>query len=109
MIRITALGAIAVSRDETGSSSLTGQQPKRLALLAYLVATHARGPQRRDSIVALLWPELDQERARAALRQALYGIRKSLGADPFVLGGTESLSLDAGLVTCDLWELDRAT
>src|SRR3989442_1335006 len=45
-------------------------QPKRVALLAYLAAATPKRLHRRDSLVALFWPELDQEHARAALRQA---------------------------------------
>src|SRR2546430_5433144 len=54
-------------------------QPKRVALLAYLAAATPRRLHRRDSLVALFWPELDQEHARAALRQALHGLRHALG------------------------------
>src|SRR5260370_18722313 len=54
-------------------------QPKRVALLAYLAAATPRRLHRRDSLVALFWPELDQEHARPALRQALHGLRHALG------------------------------
>ena len=54
-------------------------QPKRVALLAYLAAASPRRFHRRDSLVALFWPDLDQEHARAALRQSLHILRRSLG------------------------------
>jgi len=38
-------------------------QPKRVALLAYLAAATPRRLHRRDSLLALFWPELDQEHA----------------------------------------------
>src|SRR5512140_1332756 len=42
---------------------------KALALAAYLAL--AEQPQSRDFVVTLLWPDLDQTRARAALRSTL--------------------------------------
>jgi DNA-binding SARP family transcriptional activator len=108
MMRIAAFGPVRVFRDDSGELSLVGQQPKRLALLAYLAAARPRGPHRRDTLVALLWPELDQERARAALRQALHALRKSLGAEVVVSDGTEMIGLDDRFVRCDLWDFDSA-
>src|SRR2546426_1437274 len=64
-------------------------RPRRLALLAYLAAATPRGLHRRDSLLALFWPELDQEHARAALRQALHVVRDALGADVIVTRGDE--------------------
>src|SRR5205085_5739184 len=106
----TTLGTMHATSDGFSNDvgSLAGHQPKRLALLAYLAIGRPRGAHRRDSLVALLWPELDQEHARAALRQALHGLRKALGADTFVSEGTESIELNRAVVECDLWELDRA-
>ena len=45
------------------------ERRKALALAAYLAL--AERPQSRDSLAGLLWPDLDQERARAALRSTL--------------------------------------
>src|SRR5687767_3433596 len=45
-------------------------QPKRLALLAVLALAHPHGYVRRDALLPLFWPELDEDRARAALRRA---------------------------------------
>src|SRR2546426_8861371 len=64
-------------------------QPKRVALLAYLAAATPKRLHRRDSLVALFWPELDQEHARAALRQALHGLRHALGEGVLVSRGDE--------------------
>src|ERR671927_225158 len=67
-------------------------QPKRVALLAYLAAAHRRF-HRRDSLVALFWPELDQEHARAALRQALYSLRRPLGDGALESRGDDEIGL----------------
>jgi serine/threonine-protein kinase len=82
-------------------------QPKLVALLAYMhLAGRERGAryQRRDYLVALLWPELDQAHARTALRKAVHAIRGSLGADVIVSRGDEELSLANGAMTCDAVE-----
>lgn len=100
--RILTLGAAAIA---PGSLS---QQPKRLALLAYLAVARPRGPHRRDDLTAMLWPEMSQERARSALRQALHGLRKTLGDDIILSYGAELIELNRSLVTCDLWDMERA-
>jgi len=83
-------------------------QPKRVALLAYLAAATPRRLHRRDSLVALFWPELDQEHARAALRQALHGLRHALGDGVLVTRGDEDIGLDAERIRCDVVEFERA-
>ncbi len=83
-------------------------QPKRVALLAYLAAATPRRLHRRDSLVALFWPELDQEHARAALRQALHGLRQALGDGVLVSRGDEDIGLDAEQIRCDVVEFERA-
>lgn len=64
---------------------LRGGQPvalntaKAIALLAYLALTGT--PQRREHILALLWPESSAEAARKNLRNTLWTIRTTLGPD----------------------------
>src|SRR5436309_3321118 len=83
-------------------------QPKRVALLAYLAAATPKRLHRRDSLVALFWPELDQEHARAALRQALHGLRHALGEGVLVSRGDEDIGLDHEQIRCDVVEFERA-
>jgi adenylate cyclase len=52
---------------------------KAIALLAYLAVTGESHP--RDSLVNLLWPELDSTRGRAALRRTLYALNQALEGD----------------------------
>ena len=49
---------------------------KAIALVAYLAVT--RQSHTRDALAALLWPDYDQTRARAALRRTLSTLRKAL-------------------------------
>lgn len=80
-------------------------QRRRLALLALVAEAGEKGIS-RDRVVALLWPESDDERARHALNQTIYAIRKDLGADLIV--GTRDLRLDAASLTSDIQEFREA-
>lgn len=108
MIELRLLGTLHLT-DAAGhdvKSLLT--RPRRLALLAYLAAATPRGFHRRDTLLALFWPELDQEHARAALRQALHILRTALGADVVVTRGDEEIGLDFGHLSCDVVAFDEA-
>ncbi|HKV49574.1 MAG TPA: BTAD domain-containing putative transcriptional regulator, partial [Gemmatimonadaceae bacterium] len=108
MIRFRTLGGLDL-RDENERQLLSIlRQPKRLALLAYLAIATPTGYRRRDTILGLLWPELDEERARSALRQAVHFLRRTLGADVIRGHGGEDLGLDADMFWCDARAFDDA-
>lgn len=79
MIELQTLGGLSLTDSQGRELRPLLAQPKRLALLAYLAVHNHHGPRRRDSVVALFWPELDAEHARGALRQALRFLRRTLG------------------------------
>jgi serine/threonine-protein kinase len=82
-------------------------QPKRLALLVTLVVGPP-GFRRRDSLLALLWPELDQTHARAALNQAVRFLRKEVGdlsGTVIISRGTEELGVATSSFWCDAMAL----
>lgn len=106
MIELRALGQIELVGPDGSRLQSVLAQPKRLALLAYLALATPRGAHRRDTLIGLLWPELTQARARAALRNAVYNLRLSLG--PGVLVGDEALELAPGAVWCDVVAFDEA-
>jgi len=83
-------------------------QPKRTAILVYLAVAAPRGFHRRDSLLALFWPEHDVSHARNALRQALHGLRHALGDDALIARGDEELSLEATQCRCDVWAFEEA-
>jgi DNA-binding SARP family transcriptional activator len=70
------LGAPRIVRD---GAAIKLDRRKAIALLAYLAVTGES--HRRDSLVNLLWPEVDATRGRAALRRTLYAIRKALTSE----------------------------
>jgi serine/threonine-protein kinase len=98
MIEFRVLGSLDLRSALGVPADRVLSQPKRLALLAYLAASTPRGFHRRDSLLALFWPELDQEHARAALRNAIHFLRQELG--PGVL---TSRGDDVGLSGAMLW------
>jgi hypothetical protein len=69
MVELQALGPLEL-RDARGPLESVQSQPKRAALMAYLALARPRRPHRRDEILALFWPELDDAHARNALSQA---------------------------------------
>src|SRR5688500_15072979 len=76
-------------------------QPRRVALLAYLALKMRRGPQQRDALLALFWPERDEDSARNALNQALHFLRRHLGTDTFVARNGGEISVAPERIWCD--------
>lgn len=79
--------------------------PKNLALLVFLVVADPGGFQRRDTLLAVFWPELDLDHGRNALNQAVYQLRRSLGGGAVVSRGKEELGVAGGAIACDAVEL----
>ncbi len=77
------------------------RQPKRVALLLYLVLAEPAGLRRRDALLALFWPDLDTLHARAALRKTLYVLRGALGPDVILTRGDDEVGVDPGQFDCD--------
>ena len=73
-----------------GDADLLLAPGKPLALLIHLALTPGRRIS-RESLVELLWGDLEPERGRSALRQALFHLRRMLGEH--ALPGTEELTL----------------
>ncbi|HEX8360337.1 MAG TPA: BTAD domain-containing putative transcriptional regulator, partial [Longimicrobium sp.] len=101
MIRLRTLGSLDLrsSRDEELRQVLA--QPKRLALLVYLVVAGRGAFHRRDTLFTLFWPESDAERARSSLRTALHFLRRALGTEAIASRGTEEVGVAPGVVWCD--------
>ena len=83
------------------------RQPKRLALLAYLAVAVPHRFHRRDTLLALFWPEFDQEHARAALRRALYFLRSALGAEVVAGRGDDEVGVSDGALWCDAAAMEQ--
>ncbi len=97
MINLRFMGAVEV---RSGPERIA-LQPKRTALLAYLVMGRPHGLHRREILASLLWPETDDQRARNALSQALHGLRKALGPEFLVAPNRDEIGVDMNAVSCD--------
>ena len=107
MTQLQTLGRVRLVGDRAGDEAgPASAQPKRMALLAYLALMSGRGPVRRDLLLALFWPELGDEEARRALRQALHYLRRVVGEDVLV-GAGEELSVRGDRFRCDAVEFER--
>ena len=108
MIELRLLGTVRLTDASGREVKRLLTRSRRLALLAYLAVATPRGLRRRDTLLALFWPELDQEHARAALRQALHVVRGALGADVVVTRGDDEVGLDLEHIWCDVVAFQHA-
>ena len=107
-IELYLLGGIELRGVKPEEADRLLAQPKLTALLAFLALAPDYRPQRRDRIVGLFWPELDQSHARTALRKAVHALRSTLGADALRSRGDEEIALAVPPVWCDAGELATA-
>ena len=108
MLELRLLGPIALADSNGAELRAVLAQPKRFALLAYLALSDPPGFCRRDTLLALFWPELDTPRARNALNQSLRHLRRAAGADVIVGRGSEDVGVDAEHLRCDVVTFRRA-
>ena len=106
VLELRAFGAVYLALD--GGSPLGGaaSQKRSLALLAIL-ATAGDGGLSRDRLVALLWPEASEERARHSLTQLMYAARRAVNVDDLFLPDGD-VRLNPERITSDVRELDEA-
>lgn len=108
MIHLRTLGALDLRRRDGPALLPVLAQPKRVALLCYLALAQPRGFHRRDTLLALFWPEADSEHARGALRQAVHFLRRSLGEDVITARGDDDLAVGEGVLECDAVAFEAA-
>ena len=104
MLHLRTFGGALVESDATPLGPAAGQR-RVLALLSIIACGGAKGVT-RDAVLALLWPDSDQEKARQALNQALYHTKRALQVDELLLKGTD-LRLDPEIIRADVAEFER--
>ena len=103
---LSLFGSVDLRGPDAAGAEHVLVQPKHVALLAHLAVSAAGERQRRfhrrDLLVGLLWPELDQSHARGSLRRVIHQLRSSLGAEIVVSRGDEELALGDDLLRSDV-------
>ena len=105
MLQLRTFGGLRVSASacDRGGGSL-GRKP--LALVALMARADGLTIS-RDRALGLLWPETDQDRARNALNQVVFLLRRRLGASA-VTPTRYDIALDADSWVLDVTEFERA-
>ena len=103
MLHLVTFGGLALeSVDEAVAPRLSAQ---RLALLAVLAAEGDRHVS-RERLTGLFWPDVDEERARHSLRQALYTLRHEVGRD--IIRSDFAVSFEPSAIAADVIEFRAA-
>lgn len=103
MVSLQLLGG-ASFRTESGPVVGEAAQARRMALLV-LLATDSKGTVGREKLIGYLWPDVATERARHLLSEAVYQLRKAIGADLLTSEGG-ALRLDPSRVSCDTTDFE---
>ena len=107
MVELRILGALELTATDGRDLDPLARQSKYTALLCYLAAI-PYGLQRRDTLLALFWPEHDESHARASLSQALYVLRNALGEQAIMTRGDGEVGLSPDVVWCDVRAFEAA-
>lgn len=107
MFDLQTLGRVELRNSDGERVRGLQTRPKDLALLTYLAAAGPFGFQRRDTLLALLWPDLDAAHGRNALSQSLHRLRASLASGVLVTEGRAHVGLSAQHLSCDAVTFER--
>ena len=104
ILTIQLLGGFGV-RASDGAPVLLPTR-KTEALLA-LLALRPGHPHARDKICGLLWPEVQDARARHSLRQTVFSVRRALPA-ALLVSTSRTLAIEATRIQVDVADIERA-
>jgi DNA-binding SARP family transcriptional activator len=108
MLRLTTFGGLGIRAEEAPGApgGELAVSRRALALLVLVAAAPGTGIS-RDKVMAVLWPESDEEHGRNVLRQTLHTLRRELRT-PEVLRGADVLRLDPTAIGSDLRDFETA-
>lgn len=107
MLSLRTLGSIDLTANDGRHVEELLAQPKRMAVLAYL-AVASQEFHRRDTLLALFWPEMTESKARDSLNQTVRRIRRYCGHETILSRGAEELGVNRAELRCDAVELRRS-
>src|ERR1700680_4123343 len=94
MVILRTFGTLDLRRPDDSPIAGLLAQPKRMGLLVFLAAAGPSQANLRDTVLAMFWPELPAPRARRALNQALYELRRALGPNAIMSRGDQGIHLE---------------
>lgn len=100
MLQINTFNGFSLHRSD---GAPVRELPRRLAAIAVLMAHGGEQGASRERILELLWSGHDPAKARHALTQSIYSLRRAFESDDAVLG-TSQLSLNPEFVRSDVGE-----
>lgn len=101
MIELKLLGALDARGPDGERLDALLAQPRRLALLAYLLLEGRGAACPRERLMALFWPDAAPAQAATNLRQALAFLRRVLGDGVLINVGPQALRVAEDSLRCD--------
>ncbi|HSM37218.1 MAG TPA: BTAD domain-containing putative transcriptional regulator [Longimicrobiales bacterium] len=106
MLRLLTMGGLSLADERGHEVRRVLRRPKWVAFLCVLATS--RGWVSRESLLALLWPELDEPHARHALRQTLSELKATLPAGTLRSEAGAGLMADPDELWSDAADLQQA-
>jgi DNA-binding SARP family transcriptional activator len=100
-LTLLTLGRLAFKGEGAEAAGELLRQPKRAAVLLFILLGRRDGLTTREELVSTFWPETGHARARNSLRQTLSFLRDALGRHVVLNRGTFSVELAPGSLACD--------
>jgi len=102
-LRLRTFGGVWI--EAADGTRVPSPRPQRLALLVIVAAAGRRGVS-RNRLLAIFWPDADEDRARHALSQSIYALRRDL--DPALVTADNELRLEPNSISSDVQEFREA-
>jgi DNA-binding SARP family transcriptional activator/tetratricopeptide (TPR) repeat protein len=106
VLRLRSFGGVSIT-DQNGNAVPNATDQRRPLAVAIVVAVAGQRGISRDKLVGLLWPDVDPDRARHSLTQALYAARRAFRADDLFVTGN-SIRLNTERVSSDVADFELA-
>lgn len=106
-LEITTFGDLSIKRDGVELVQSGGDYQKPLILLKMLIALGGRSVQ-ESTLMDMLWPEAEGDKARQNLKFTLHSLRKFLGGANTVTVKAKTVSLNHQLCRLDVFLFEHA-